>query len=81
MNLNTRRAALSGLLALSMLAAACGDDETTSSTDAPTATTTGAAAVEPAGDLSGEIAIDGSSTVAPLMKLAAEDFQTANAGV
>jgi phosphate transport system substrate-binding protein len=66
-NLNTRRAALSGLLALSMLAVACGDDETSAS---------GSAA-----DLSGEIAIDGSSTVAPLMKLAAEDFQTANAGV
>ncbi len=35
----------------------------------------------PAEDLSGDIAIDGSSTVAPLMKLAAEDFQDANGGV
>ncbi len=81
MNLNTRRTALSGILVLSMLAVACGDDDTTSSTEAAAATTTEAAAVEPTGDLSGEISIDGSSTVAPLMKLAAEDFQTANGGV
>ncbi|MFM8794594.1 MAG: PstS family phosphate ABC transporter substrate-binding protein [Acidimicrobiales bacterium] len=32
-------------------------------------------------DLSGSILIDGSSTVAPLMTLVAEDFQTENAGV
>ncbi len=32
-------------------------------------------------DLSGSILIDGSSTVAPLLTLAAEDFQTENSGV
>lgn len=32
-------------------------------------------------DLSGSILIDGSSTVAPLLSLAAEDFQSANSGV
>lgn len=56
-------------------------------TEAAAPETTEAAAPEttedaaPAGDLSGAIAIDGSSTVAPLLTLAAEDFMAANDGV
>ena len=34
-----------------------------------------------ASDLTGSIIIDGSSTVAPLITIAAEDFQTGNSGV
>ena len=36
---------------------------------------------EPSSDLTGQILIDGSSTVAPLMTLFAEDFQAENSGV
>jgi phosphate transport system substrate-binding protein len=81
-----RRGAIAGLLTLTLIASACGDDDSTDSTDTTKATdsTNGSDSSEPTnggGDLSGEIAIDGSSTVAPLMKLTAEDFQDANDGV
>ena len=92
MNNTTRRLALAGLISFSLLATACGDDDTTTTTDAPTTvagdttvaggeTTVATDTTEPTADLSGEIAIDGSSTVAPLMKLTAEDFQSANGDV
>jgi phosphate transport system substrate-binding protein len=78
-NVKRRSQLVAGAIALTLLAAACGgDDSTTEDTAAPGETT---APGEPSGDLSGEIAIDGSSTVAPLMKLTAEDFQDANGGV
>ena len=88
MNIKTRRFVTAGIVALSLFAAACSDDETTS--DTTTADTTASSdtsdgtdetTMAPAEDLSGEIIIDGSSTVAPLMKLTAEDFQDANGGV
>ena len=82
---------------MTLLAAACGSDSESDSTAAPAAaeaTTTAAAtdastttaaeapvATEAQADLSGDIAIDGSSTVAPLMKLTAESFQDDNSGV
>ncbi len=50
-------------------------------TEAAESETTEAMEEEPAGDLSGDIAIDGSSTVTPLITLAAEDFQNANGDV
>lgn len=54
------------LLALTLTAAACGgDDDAGGGGD----------------DLSGDIRIDGSSTVTPLISLAAEDFQSENPGV
>ncbi len=97
MNTSKRRLSIAGVLILSLFAAACGSDEeeatTTTAAAADEATTapavesseapaeTTAPAEEPAGDLSGTIVIDGSSTVTPLITLAAEDFQTANSGV
>ena len=60
------------MCALVLVLAACGgdddDDDDASSGDG-------------GGDLSGEIAIDGSSTVAPLSETAAEDFMAENSGV
>ena len=90
MNTSKRRVALASVFSLALLAAACGDDDdATSATEAPAASTTAAeapaasttAAEAPSADLSGTIAVDGSSTVTPLMTLAAEDFQLANSGV
>ena len=77
MNTSKRRLVLASVLSLSLIAAACGgddDDEGTTPTEAP-------GTDAPVEDLSGTIAIDGSSTVTPLMTLAAEDFQIANEGV
>ena len=88
MNIKSRRFVTAGIISLSLIAAACSDDETTSDTTTAVTTasseTTGGTdgtTTAPAEDLSGEIIIDGSSTVAPLMKLTAEDFQDANGGV
>lgn len=53
-------------LSLSLVAAGCGSDDDSGSTNA---------------DLSGSITIDGSSTVAPLSEAAAEKFQAENADV
>jgi phosphate transport system substrate-binding protein len=62
--------AVAGALAFGVVA--CGDDEETGG---------GAAASDGGGELSGEIAIDGSSTVAPFAEAAAELFQEENGGV
>lgn len=68
MNTKSRRPALiAGTVVLSLTVAACGGDSGGDAGD-------GAAD----SDLSGEITIDGSSTVAPLMTLVAEDFQSEN---
>jgi phosphate transport system substrate-binding protein len=71
--LRRRRGLLAIGLALTLVAAACGDDDSTVSGDN--------ASAEGDGDLSGTIRIDGSSTVAPLSETAAELFQDANPGV
>ncbi len=67
------------LMALAVTSAlvlgACGDSDDT--TDGATDATGGGSTAE----LSGDIRIDGSSTVTPLITLAAEDFQTENSGV
>ena len=68
MNKSTGRLVLASIAGFSLFAAACGDDDKT--TTEP-----------PVEDLSGEIFIDGSSTVTPLISLVAEDFQIANPGV
>ena len=90
MNTLKRRFVLAGFISLALVATACGDDsDSSTATDAPAATSvapSGTAAgdtpaTEAPADLSGDIAIDGSSTVAPLMKLTAESFQDANGGV
>ena len=94
MNTPKRRLVLAGFVSLALLASACGDDEeTTTSTAAPTTeaagtdstaapTTVGSETTEALmEDLTGEISIDGSSTVAPLMKLTAESFQDDNGDV
>jgi phosphate transport system substrate-binding protein len=61
------------LIAGCLLLAACGGDRT----DTATAGDLGAEA----GALSGQIRVDGSSTVTPLIALTAEDFQSQNSGV
>ncbi len=62
--------AMTGVLAIGI--AACGDDDSSGSTDS----TSGSSE-----SVSGTIAIDGSSTVAPLSELAAEQFQGENPDV
>ena len=68
--------AISGALAFGVVA--CGDDEepTASGGDSTEETSS-----EGGGELSGKIAIDGSSTVAPFAEAAAELFQEENSGV
>jgi phosphate transport system substrate-binding protein len=69
-------------LAAVAMAAACtsGGAETAPATDAPSA---GAATTAPSADanLTGDIVIDGSSTVYPITEAVAEEFQKANPGV
>jgi len=73
---------LAGAMAASLVLAACGgDDDDAADIPEVAEETPGEPSEEPAGDLSGEIVIDGSSTVTPLITLAAEDFQIANSGV
>ncbi len=80
MNTLKRRFVLAGFISMALVATACGDDSDSSTgTDAPAGTS--AEPSDTPADLSGDIAIDGSSTVAPLMKLTAESFQDANDGV
>jgi phosphate transport system substrate-binding protein len=65
------------ILATALVFAACGDDDNnggTTGTEDGTDTSAGE-------ELSGTIAIDGSSTVAPLSETAAEDFMAENSGV
>lgn len=80
-NVNTsKRRIFAGALVLTLLTAACAsDDDSASGTEAASRPTDAPAAG--GGDLSGAILIDGSSTVTPLITLAAEDFQTENSGV
>ena len=62
-----------------LVLAACGSDE-----EGATDTTDGSGGSETTSggeELSGEILVDGSSTVTPLITIAAEDFQNANPGV
>lgn len=66
MNKSTGRFVLASIASFALFAAACGeDDKTTETIDG----------------LSGDIVIDGSSTVTPLITLVAEDFQIENSGV
>ena len=65
--------AVAGALAFGVVA--CGDDEESGSGS------NNAAASDGGGELSGTIAIDGSSTVAPFAEAAAELFQEENSGV
>jgi phosphate transport system substrate-binding protein len=65
--------AVSGALACGV--AACGDDDESSGGSANASSSSGS------GDLSGSIAIDGSSTVGPFAEAAAELFQEENPGV
>jgi phosphate transport system substrate-binding protein len=60
------------MCALVLVLAACGGDDDDDDD---------ASGGDGGGDLSGEIAIDGSSTVAPLSETAAEDFMAENSGV
>jgi phosphate transport system substrate-binding protein len=70
-----RLAWLSIILAFSLTAAACGDDDDGAGTD------TGGDTGEEGGDASGSINISGSSTVEPITSLAAEAFVGENDGV
>jgi len=86
-NKSRGRLVLASIASLSLFVAACGDDEeTTETTEAPATESTAvdgttAATEPPTEELSGDIVIDGSSTVTPLITLTAEDFQIANDGV
>jgi phosphate transport system substrate-binding protein len=75
-----KRRILAGALALTLVAAACGSDDDSSSdaTDAPAATD---APDEGGGDLSGSIFVSGSSTVEPISIAAGNAFADANPGV
>lgn len=76
---------LTGSLSLATLAvtvtlsSCAGDNATTSTSPSPNATSTAMAPA--AGNLSGQVVIDGSSTVAPISKAIAEEFGKANADV
>ena len=80
-----KRRILAGALALTLVAAACGsDDDTSTATDAPATSdnmseTTDAGAE--GGDLSGSIFVSGSSTVEPISIAAGNAFADANPGV
>jgi phosphate binding protein len=75
-------AAIAAFAGLSLIAAACGDDDDTDTTSTTTPSGDSTATTQaPGQDLSGNIAIDGSSTVTPLITIAAEDFQSENSGV
>jgi len=70
------------LTALTLSIAACGGAGTDTATESPEAD--GETAESPAGeasDLSGTVAVDGSSTVFPISEAMAEEFQSANPGV
>jgi phosphate transport system substrate-binding protein len=67
------------LLGATLVAAACGPSgSSTAPTNAATQAATQAASQAP---LSGNVAVDGSSTVFPIAERIADDFQTANSGV
>ena len=64
--------------AVAILAAACGDDDDdapSGTTQSTTGTTTSSDDSSDAGDLSGSVAIDGSSTVFPVTEAVAEEFR------
>jgi len=65
---------VAGVLALSMVAAACGSSNDSSGSSGATGASGG-------GDLTGSLNISGSSTVEPITSLVAENFQSANNGV
>ena len=73
-----RLAWLSIILAFSLTAAACGDDDDDAGAD--TDDDTGAPVDDGGGDISGSINISGSSTVLPITELVAEDFDASNDG-
>jgi phosphate transport system substrate-binding protein len=73
-----KRKILAGALALTLVAAACGSDDDTATTDAPAGT---GAPAEGGGDLSGSVFITGSSTVEPISIAAANAFADLNSGV
>jgi phosphate transport system substrate-binding protein len=81
--MNRRKIAMVSMAAAGLLAACGGSKsaDTPAETTANTASGETSSAAKPASNLAGTIKMDGSSTVAPLMKVAAEDFQTANKGV
>ncbi len=70
-----RLAWLSIILALGVIAAACGDDDDDTASGSETTSEGGS------GDVSGSINVSGSSTVEPITSLAAEAFATENEGV
>ena len=80
---------LIGIAALALTGAACGSEKAAQPAATAAGTATGAGATTAAAPvttaaaskLTGTIKLDGSSTVAPLMKVAAEDFQATNKGV
>ncbi len=74
-----RLAWLSIILAFSLTAAACGDDDDDAGTDTGAGSEDGGS--EGGGDPSGSINISGSSTVEPITSLAAESFTGENEGV
>jgi phosphate transport system substrate-binding protein len=93
----SKRRILAGAIALTLVAAACGSDDDTSSSDteAPAATEaetteaetetteaeTETTEAEATGDLSGSIVVTGSSTVEPISIAAGDAFADANPGV
>jgi phosphate transport system substrate-binding protein len=76
-NTSKRRLALAGVISLSLLAAACGSDETTATTDAPVATdapTTDAPAVDSTEPMVDETTAPAAETTAPMTDGEMMDF-------
>jgi phosphate transport system substrate-binding protein len=76
MSINRLLLVLAMVASLAFVVAACGDDEDEGNGD-----TGGSTSEESSGDLSGQIRIDGSSTVFPFAQAAAELFNEENADV
>lgn len=71
---------IAALIAIAIVGVGCGSSGGSEPTTNTTSSTTGSTPA-PAGDLKGDIAIDGSSTVFPISQAAAEDFMAENSGV
>lgn len=70
------------LLAAGLVTACGGGTTTTTTTESPAGDTTAAAGdTTTGGDLTGNVLVDGSSTVFPISEAMAEEFQAANPGV
>jgi phosphate transport system substrate-binding protein len=81
MKTSLKSAALLAVLALVLAACSSGDDAGASNTTAPTTTAASDSSSDDGGELTGEVRLDGSSTVGPLAEVAAELYMQDQPGV